>query len=177
MKTILFFILISGFAFGQNNLFYTEIYDVPGVSKEKLFERVSNHLIKSYEGEFQYKKNILQSDLSQNVIKVKMTKRYFVDKGFWKGEPDKGYVDYVASYYFKDGRVKIELSNFEHRHPGYSVGLITDDKIYPYKTIAKKQAQKFWEETKVFINGFYPESLLTLSSYAKTQSENEKTDW
>lgn len=139
--TLLFMLLVGLTMSAQNKLNFSEVIQVEGVSKSELHERAFNWFINT----FRNANNVIQvNDKENGQITAKALLNY--TPSFLVGSgPVKGYISYTVSIYSKDGRYKYEITDFYHDPTGpnkKSVGIITDDEIYPGEE--KKQANQKW---------------------------------
>ncbi len=142
-------------------------------SKLILFERLNSKLMEFMGSKEKYDKNIIQLDKEMGIIKFNQILNYD-PKG---NRSDDGTVKYQTNVYFKNGRFKIILNDFEHQGKGISLFMITDDSEYPHKkSNYLKFRKKAWLELKIYLNSEMPKTFLTMESLITTPTEME-SDW
>lgn len=115
MKKILFLLCIGNvFAFGQainlpidsitKNITYTNVVNVDSLSKNELFSRAQEWVVKTYNSG----KDVVQLSDKDN---GKLIGNGALDVS-WKNMS--GYIKYTISIYVKDGKYKYEITNLHH---------------------------------------------------------------
>lgn len=176
MKKILYFLLLcSSFVFSQEQLSFEKIVVVDStITKEQLFNRVNNKLILIFGSNFKFERDVVISDKSQGIIKVKFSKPY-PEEGFnsFAG----GYVEFFMTFLFKDGRSKISLTDFRHSSNA-SMGVVLNTDLYPYNNykMFKKTADKNWLKLRKFIDSYQTELFQIGENLVKKPAETE-SNW
>ncbi|QWT88162.1 DUF4468 domain-containing protein [Chryseobacterium sp. PCH239] len=173
--TILF-TLVNLFLFSQEKLSYSKVIKVDStISKDVLFNRVSNKLSTLFGSNFKYERDVILSDKSQGIIKIKFTKPYHKGESFSNVAGD---IDFNMTFLFKDGKSKVDLTDFKH-YGNTSLGTILDTDSYPYndKKMFKKTMDKNWIKLREFLDE-YKNTLFDISSNLLTKpDETENNNW
>ncbi|SIR03422.1 protein of unknown function [Chryseobacterium sp. RU37D] len=178
MKKLLFglFIFIFSVSFAQDKLSYSLIVKVDSLTKkEVLFDRVSNRMASLYGSNFKYEKDVIISDRNQGIIKLKFSKPYHKGDAFSNVAGD---IFFTMTFLFKDGKSKIDLSDFEHVGNA-SMGVILNTEDYPYSNykMFKGTMNKNWKNLRAYLDES-KDSLLDLGeSIVKKPGEAENNNW
>lgn len=162
----------------QNELEYSEVVKVTGVSKDILY---SNGLIWFAETFKDSRAVIEAKDREAGMIIGNGIFEYYAGKGL-KYRDFNGHIQFTVKVMFKEGRTKIELTSFTHK-PSYlpfSLGIITQSEKYPYPKVYKGYSDKWhqylWDDLKSDISLKSIELLGSFKNFI-TDNANQSDDW
>lgn len=179
MRKIIFIILwcalsgiVGGLAAqstGMQPLSFTKVIHVDSLSKEQIYLSVRKWFATSDE----FVRQLRMDEPGAGMIIGDMKTIYSYGKQAYVAYD--GLIDHTISFSIKDGRTKVELSNFNYRvtYPRSTVesfGLITSDETKPYnKGLFKGANQKVWSDIQQRM-GVYSERVFLLVERVLKQS-------
>ena len=177
MKKLLVFsmVLVSFVSYGQNEgtaIVYSQVIDVPNTPKNELYSGVKQWLASSYKS----LNNVSQLDDRESGVFIGKGTMSWTSESFSMGCAT-GYIDYQIKAQVKDNKLKLELSNFQHKAKvgsvsACSLGLITDKEEYK-SGIFSGPYNKIWIQMKDDTKNYFNELLSSLQTTIKTTKKDD----
>lgn len=173
---LIFVMLFSLNVFAQNSnpLIYSEVVDLPGLSKDEIYSMARMWFVEAYKNP----QKVLQiQDKESGEIVGKGNTKYY--SKIWMGaEGSKGVINYTVKIFIKDGKYKYEITDFIHKGITYDYGLITDSKEYDgsYK-LYKSHGNKVWTELKSICEDEKDFIIASLKSSMLKTNKVTNSDW
>ncbi len=136
----------------QEKLTYSEVIELPGKSKDQLYDQAKQWFIETYKDASEVIQN---DDKAGGTIMGKALLSY--NSNIYVGSAGtKGVIRYTIQISFKDGKYKYELTNFIHEGATFDFGTITTDDECPYKIKGgtKNWNNKVWNDIKMQIDEY-----------------------
>ncbi len=183
MKRLIFLLSISFltlFVSAQENIINTNVVEVPNATKDVLYSRA----LEWFTNSFNNPNFVIQlKDPENGRIIAKSNVPYEPSKFSMGGTAGaKGKIDFDIKLYFKDGRFKYEVTNFEHipyTNGAKTFGVLTNSDIPPFKSYngMKKRAEFLWEDLKSLATATGNTIAQSLKDSLTQKTELEKEDW
>lgn len=142
--SILFVILFSIQTSAQEKLSFIKVIPAEGKNNEALYVALRSFVATYYKDS----KEVIQMDDKEACLLIGKATSVFDNLGVIYSSYE-GYLDYTFKMQAKDGRVRIEITNFFHRNHTRNakksqLGMLTTDEQYTNKGLEKKFENKIW---------------------------------
>ncbi|MCK0199126.1 DUF4468 domain-containing protein [Ornithobacterium rhinotracheale] len=176
MKKVLLLLFLCLFAMTKAQeakpLGFTKVVEVPGVSKENLYNRAKLWVSDN----FKKAEYVVDVDDKENGLIICKSNYLFESKSITGGDTARGRVTFTLKMFFKDGKYKYEITDFVHSNKDF--GLLTEsDEPARKKSFGKGWYQKIWKEIKTDAKIKIAIITTDLEKGMKKQSEIEKDNW
>lgn len=150
-KLVLLYISVFTFfttTMAQEPLSFSKVIESPNKSKIELFNEVSDWFAVNYNAA----QDVIQlSDKDAGIIVGKGAESYTFGKPMYLCFD--GFINYTVKIQFKDGKFKVDISNFAHsvlpkNSAGCNIGLLTTAPEYKTDGMGKNGLNKIWDDLK-----------------------------
>jgi hypothetical protein len=154
----------------KKQIIYTEVVQVPGADKAKLFERATNVLSKMYN---EVEKKYDTKDATAGTMMLKCTTRVMLmDPKTKTMVAEKEFVKYKLSISFKDGKYKYDFYDFHIDKGGYKYPL---EKMYLNDQTVTKEMRA--PEKLAYVDKDIKELIAKLKAGMTADKVTTKEDW
>lgn len=140
---VLLGIMLLSCTVSSQNLTFSEVVQVEGVSAGELFNKAK----KWYVIAFKSSKDVIQLESKEDGVIIGKGSFTFKGKAFTSGTNSTGPVYFTLKVEVKDGKYKYEITDFKH----YSLGLVLKDEPKGMTKVAKRDVWKDCNKQAAFI--------------------------
>lgn len=179
-KLVLMSVLMCSFMFAnaQEPLSFSKVITCDSTAtKSDIYSAIKGWIGVSFKSA---KSVIEMEDKDAGLIVIRPSHDYYMKGLMYLGFS--GYIRYTVKFQIKDGRYKVDVTNFDHLATtecrDCNVGIITTDKEYPYKAAfgAKGHMNKVWNDLKIKAGFIARECLENVSNIKISPSKGSTED-